>query len=86
MLVAAAPVAVTANPPLVVSADNASAQLGTLLMAVTVEATSVVLAALAALRIRPSTFHAADAVPPAFCCRATIMPVKAKALLFGRII
>jgi len=63
MFVAAAPVASTFNPPFVVSADNASAQPGVLSIAVTVDATSVVLAAVPSLRINPSIFHAAEAVP-----------------------
>ena len=74
---AAAPVAVTAKPPLVVLADRAKVHPGTLLIAVTVEATSVVLAAVPSLRIKPSIFHAADSVPPAACLRATMMPLNA---------
>jgi ferric-dicitrate binding protein FerR (iron transport regulator) len=77
MLVAAAPVKVIANPPFVVSADNASVHAGAFEIAVTVDATKVVLAALASRLINPSTFQAADSVPPAACLRDTIKPVKA---------
>jgi hypothetical protein len=84
MFVAAAPVAVTARPPLVVSALNASVHPGTLLIAVTVDATRVVLAAVPSRRIKPSIFHAADSVPPEACLRATTIPEKACAELLGK--
>lgn len=77
ILVDAAPVTVTASPPFVVSADNASAHPGWLSMTVSAELTRTVEAALASRRISPFTSHAAEAVPPAADWRATTMPVKA---------
>jgi len=65
MSVAAAPVAVRARAPTVVSAESAMDHPGTLLITVVVEVTSVVVAALASRRMRPVIFQAAEAVPPA---------------------
>ena len=67
MSVDAAPVQVIANPPFVVSADKAMPQLGVLSKTVVAEFTSTVVPALAYLRIKPSTFQAAQAVPSAAC-------------------
>ena len=67
MLVAAAPVQVIANPPFVVSADKAKPQDGVLPRTVVAELTSTVVPAVPSLRINPSIFHAAQAVPPAAC-------------------
>jgi len=82
MLVAAAPVAVIAKPPFVVSAERASVQPGVLSMTVKAELTSTVLAAVPSRRIRPLTSQAADCVPPAAFWRATMTAVKAWAELF----
>jgi len=84
MLVAAAPVAVTASPPLVVSAVTAMVHAGTLLMVVIVEETSVVDAAVPSRQINPVICHDADAVPPAADWRATTRMLNVKAELLGR--
>ncbi len=49
-------------------------QLGVLSRTVVAELTSTVVPAEPSLRINPSIFHAADAVPDDACCRATIVP------------
>ena len=77
MFVDAAPVNVTAKAPFVVSADKANVQDGTLLIVLIAELTNVVVDAVPSRLIKPETLHAADAVPPAACCRATTIPVKA---------
>ena len=71
IFVAAAPVATIASAPFVVSEPIAIDHPGTLLITVVVDATIVVVEAVASWRIKPSIFQAADAVPPAACWRAT---------------
>ena len=63
----AAPVTVMARPPFVVSAVRAIPHAGVLSRTVVALLTSTVVPAEPSLRIRPSTFHAADAVPCEAC-------------------
>ena len=67
MLVDAAPVASIFKPPFVVSADSAKPQDGVLSRTVVALLTSTVVPAEPSLRINPSTFHAALAVPAEAC-------------------
>jgi len=76
MSVDAAPVTVIARPPFVVSADKAMPQDGVLSRTVVAELTRTVVPAEPSLRINPSTFQAAQAVPAAALSRAMIVPEK----------
>ena len=67
MLVDAAPVTSIFRPPFVVSALRAIPHDGVLSKTVVAEFTKVVVPAEPSLRIKPSTFHAALAVPPDAC-------------------
>jgi len=67
MFVDAAPVTVIAKPPFVVSALRAIPQDGVLSKTVVALLTSTVVPAEPSLRIKPSTFHAALAVPAEAC-------------------
>ena len=86
MFVAASQVAVICIPPFVVSAVIAIARAEALLIAVTVEATIEVEAALAFLITSPSILKAAEIVPSDPFRRATTIPENEKTLLFWSII
>ena len=86
MFVEAAPVAVIARAPFVVSAETAIAHAGVLLNVVNAEFTRVVDAAVPSRRMMPSIFQDATDVPPAACCRATIKTENVKAELLDRTI
>ena len=84
MLVEAAPVALISRPPFVVSANRVMSHAGVLSMMVVTLLTNTVVPADPSLRIKPSTFHAAQSVPSDACSRATIVPWKIYAESLGR--
>ena len=86
MFVEAAPVAVTATAPLVVSAETAIAQDDGLANVVNAELINVVVAAVPSRRAIPSIFHDDVDVPPDACWRAVIRIENVYAELFGRLI